>query len=138
MAFITPEFGPAMAEIVLGIGLCMVLVADLYISDRARDITYLHVLQPTLHDEGSKPLTDDERRTGKAPEVWESAARSGYPLLREAGAKLREQGVAFHDGSSTFATLEEQVYYDACHFRKPGHDVLADSVARALLDTLSE
>ena len=41
MAFITPEFGPAMAEIVLGIGLCVVLVADLYISDRARDVTYL-------------------------------------------------------------------------------------------------
>jgi NADH-quinone oxidoreductase subunit N len=41
MEFITPEFGLAMAEIVLGIGLCVVLVADLYISDRARDVTYL-------------------------------------------------------------------------------------------------
>jgi NADH-quinone oxidoreductase subunit N len=41
MAFVTPDLGPAMAEIVLGIGLCIVLVADLYISDRARDVTYL-------------------------------------------------------------------------------------------------
>ncbi len=30
-----------MAEIVLGIGLCVVLIADLYISDRSRDLTYL-------------------------------------------------------------------------------------------------
>ncbi|MDP7661579.1 MAG: NADH-quinone oxidoreductase subunit NuoN, partial [Gammaproteobacteria bacterium] len=30
-----------MAEIVLGIGLCVVLIADLYVSDRARDVTYL-------------------------------------------------------------------------------------------------
>ncbi len=30
-----------MAEIVLAIGLCVVLVADLYISDRGRDLTYL-------------------------------------------------------------------------------------------------
>jgi len=30
-----------MAEIVLGIGLCLVLVADLYIPERARDVTYL-------------------------------------------------------------------------------------------------
>ena len=41
MAFVTPELGPAMAEIVLAIGLCTVLIADLYISDRARDLTYL-------------------------------------------------------------------------------------------------
>jgi len=41
MTFLTPDLGPAMAEIVLGIGLCLVLVADLYIPDRARDVTYL-------------------------------------------------------------------------------------------------
>ncbi len=40
MAFVAPEFGPAMAEITLGIGLCVVLVADLFIPDRARDMTY--------------------------------------------------------------------------------------------------
>ena len=41
MAFVTPDFSPALAEIVLGFGLCLVLVADLYVSDRRRDLTYL-------------------------------------------------------------------------------------------------
>ncbi len=41
MTFVTPDFAPAMAEIVLAIGLCTVLIVDLYISDRARDFTYL-------------------------------------------------------------------------------------------------
>ena len=41
MAFISPDLSPAIAEIVLAIGLCVVLLADLFISDRQRDATYL-------------------------------------------------------------------------------------------------
>ncbi len=51
MVFEAPALGPAMAEIVLGIGLCIVLVADLFISDRSRDVTYaltMFVLAVTL------------------------------------------------------------------------------------------
>jgi NADH-quinone oxidoreductase subunit N len=41
MAFLIPDINPAMAEIVLGAGICIVLLADLFISDRWRDLTYL-------------------------------------------------------------------------------------------------
>ena len=41
MAFLTPDMNPAMAEIVLGAGICIVLLVDLFVSDRWRDITYL-------------------------------------------------------------------------------------------------
>jgi len=41
MTFLIPDLNPAMAEIVLGTGLCIVLLADLFISDRWRDVTYL-------------------------------------------------------------------------------------------------
>jgi NADH-quinone oxidoreductase subunit N len=41
MTFLTPDMHPAMAEIVLGAGICIVLLADLFISDRRRDLTYL-------------------------------------------------------------------------------------------------
>jgi NADH-quinone oxidoreductase subunit N len=44
MGFVTPEFGPAMAEIVLALGICVVLLADLFISDRYRGITLLLTL----------------------------------------------------------------------------------------------
>jgi NADH-quinone oxidoreductase subunit N len=41
MGFVTPEFGPAMAEIVLAMGICVVLLADLFLSHRVRGITLL-------------------------------------------------------------------------------------------------
>ena len=39
MGFVPPEFGPAMAEIILATGICLVLLADLFISDRYRRAT---------------------------------------------------------------------------------------------------
>ena len=41
MGFVPPEFGPAMAEIILATGICLVLLADLFISDSNRRYTLL-------------------------------------------------------------------------------------------------
>jgi NADH-quinone oxidoreductase subunit N len=41
MVFSIQDIAPAMAEIVLALGICVVLIADLFISDRWRDLTYL-------------------------------------------------------------------------------------------------
>jgi NADH-quinone oxidoreductase subunit N len=40
MAFVAPDLAPALPEIVLGLGICVVLLADLFIPERARDVTY--------------------------------------------------------------------------------------------------
>ena len=40
MPFVTPDFAPALAEITLLGVLCAVLVADLFVSDERRVITY--------------------------------------------------------------------------------------------------
>ncbi|HUR29374.1 MAG TPA: hypothetical protein VM509_14390, partial [Planctomycetota bacterium] len=42
-------------------------------------IRYVHLLQPTLHDEGSKPLTANERKNGAEPGSWALGAKLGYP-----------------------------------------------------------
>lgn len=101
-----------------------------------RGIPYVHVLQPTLHDEGSKPLTDEERASGTLVESMRLAVRDGYPLLRERGERLSAEGERFVDASRLFAEHEETLYYDACHFRAPGTDLLAAAAARALLEAL--
>jgi len=44
MGFVTPDLGPAMAEIVLAIGICVVLIVDLFVSDKQRDLTYLFAM----------------------------------------------------------------------------------------------
>jgi len=41
MAFLIPDINLAMTEIVLALGICLVLIVDLFVSDRWRDITYL-------------------------------------------------------------------------------------------------
>ena len=99
----------------------------------ARGIPYVHVLQPTLHDEGSKPLTDEERGSATLVESMRVAVRDGYPLLRERGFALAAEGERFVDASRLFAGVAETLYYDACHFRAPGTDMLAREAAHALL-----
>ena len=41
MGFVAPEFGPAMAEIVLATGICIVMLVDLFLAKRVRGITLL-------------------------------------------------------------------------------------------------
>lgn len=102
----------------------------------SRGIACAIVLQPTLHDEGAKPLTAREVEQGGAQEAWLRAARLGYPLLRAAGDELRAQGVPFFDASGAFRAHGEELYFDVCHFGEAGHRIFAREVARALLAQL--
>ena len=100
---------------------------------RARGIVYLHALQPTLLDEGSKPLTEEEQAyTDTYPSVVHGVRR-GYPLLRAAGERLREDGIAFVDTSDVFRDVRGTIYHDLCHFRRPGTEILGERLAHALL-----
>ncbi len=103
---------------------------------RARSIHYLHILQPTLHDDGSKPVTDEERSRGVALESWTKGAREGYPRLREAGLQLTARGVHFFDCSMVFKEVKETIYYDPCHFGGIGLEIFGRAVAQAYLDSL--
>ena len=39
-----PEFAPAFAEIFLAVGICVVLITDLFLPQARRDITYILAL----------------------------------------------------------------------------------------------
>lgn len=103
---------------------------------RAHGVPYLHVLQPTLHDAGSKPLTDEERANAKLPDTWERAIRAHYPRLRAEGQELAARGVAFADLSMLFREFAETTYYDGCHFRGKGLALFADRIVVELLGLL--
>jgi len=100
----------------------------------ARGVRYLHVLQPTLHDDGSKTLTPDERRSGATDPVVERGVRKGYPLLRAAIPRLSAAGVDVLDASRLFVEVKERIYYDSCHFNRPGTELLGAAIGRALVD----
>jgi len=104
----------------------------------ARGMSYLHVLQPTLHDKGSKPLTPQELASDNAHQSWIEAVGRGYPMLRAAGASLRAAQVNFLDASMIFKDTPQTLYFDACHFRAPGVVMLAEQVAARFLEVMRE
>lgn len=97
-------------------------------------IRYLHCLQPTLHDEGSKPATPEESKDGAEPAEWALGARLGYPKLRAQSASLSAAGVQFLDLSRAFEHVDERLYNDICHFSADGVHMLVEQVADALLE----
>lgn len=99
---------------------------------RARGIVYLHLLQPTLHDEGSKVLTDEEVEAGVGEGGLDPLVSRAYDRLREEGARLVEDGVPFVDTSRIFAEVEEPIYHDRTHFGKRGNRLLAERIAAEL------
>ena len=101
-----------------------------------RGIFYLHVLQPTLLDPGSKPLTERERTFLDVEEALVQGVRLGYPRLRAAAARLREHGIAFADASGVFRETPGEIYDDACHFQRPGTELLGEAVGAAFLREL--
>jgi hypothetical protein len=134
-----PEFGGTTEDAVrLGVEAWAEGSLDLHAMCSARGIPYLHVLQPTLHDEGSKPMTDAERFNARLKGLWLEGCRLGYPLLRSAAALLRAQGVSFLDATKVFAAVTETIYLDACHFDQRGNTLLAEAIAKALLDALPQ
>jgi hypothetical protein len=96
-------------------------------------IAYLHVLQPTLYDEGSKPLTKKEIEGAKAEPGWADGVPLVYPALREAGKRLSDRGVAFLDATGIFRDHPEDLYFDMCHFAERGNEILARAIAPELL-----
>ncbi len=103
-----------------------------------RGIRYLHVLQPTLHDPGSKPVSDEERKTGAIADEWRVGVERGYPMLRDEGAKLALAGEAFCDATRVFADVKETLYVDACHFNPRGNEILGEFIGKSFLAATPE
>ena len=102
-----------------------------------RGIAYLHVLQPTLRDDGSKPLTEKEVEGAGCDPAWLEGVRRLYPRLREGGARLAALGVPFLDATGTFRDVAEDLYVDVCHVNQRGNDLLADAIAPAALAAIA-
>ena len=103
---------------------------------RSRGIAYLHALQPTLFDAGSKPLSAEELALRPAGIGYRPAVEAGYPRMRERGRALRERGVAFLDASRAFERVERPLYFDECHFYDEGNELLVPILAGAFLASL--
>ena len=98
----------------------------------ARGIRYIHLLQPTLHDPGSKPISREEQEVGIGTGELNRDVVEGYPLLREGIARLRSEGVEAYDMTAAFSERVETLYVDSCHLNLPGNILLARAVVSAI------
>ena len=123
-------------EAVIGLGTTVWIESSLAIDAlcRARGVGYLHVLQSTINDEGSKPLSPEEQDLDRGPVAWTEGPRMGYARLRELGRELSERGVHFLDASGVFGETEATVYTDACHLNGAGNEILGAAIASAFLE----
>jgi hypothetical protein len=99
----------------------------------ANGIEYLHVLQPTLYDEGSKVLTPEEIERGKHSRAYREGVLSGYPLMRAHAGDFERAGVRFVDLSMLFEDVAETIYTDYCHFNELGTGMAGGRVLDELL-----
>jgi hypothetical protein len=101
-----------------------------------RGIPFIHVLQPTFHDEGSKPPTQEELDHSEIDPDWLEGVVHGYPRLRAAGERLQAAGVPFFDASRLFEEVQETLYYDNCHVVAAGSRMLGRYCARRALEVM--
>ncbi len=105
---------------------------------RARGIEYMHVLQPTLGDEGSKPRSTKEASIVPPSADWSDGPRAGYPLLRERSRELIARGLHFLDASRVFETVDREIYIDQCHFGPAGNELLGARIGPAFRQLLGD
>jgi len=100
------------------------------------DIRYYHFLQPNQYVEGSKPMSEEERKIAINPrQPYRHGVLVGYPMLRESGKELIAQGVDFNDLALIFSDVEEIVYRDdACHLNERGYAIIADRIGKTILE----
>ena len=99
-----------------------------------RGISYLHVLQPTLHDKGFKPLTTKEIEGGGGPVGLDRRRRGGLP---EAARRRAAARGSRHALSRRHELVPRSPRGHLLRRRLPrepsGNDILADAVASAML-----
>jgi hypothetical protein len=100
----------------------------------ASGTAYCHFLQPNQYVPESKPMGASERAVAyNADHVYRAPVEQGYPQLQAEGSRLASQGVAFHDLTSLFATIQEPLYVDdCCHVNATGSTIMGEAIGKAL------
>jgi hypothetical protein len=101
---------------------------------------YVHCLQPNQYDPGAKPFSPEERANAyNSQSRYRPAIEACYPRLRAAGARLQTEGIRFHDLSRLFEGRSETLFSDdCCHLNQAANDLLARSIAAAILEALPD
>lgn len=104
----------------------------------ANNTKYLHVLQPNQYVEGSKVLSENEKKVAYKESPWSNIATNAYKLLIGAGNELNlvvngSAPLLFRDMTMVFKEVEEDLYFDdCCHFNARGNEILSQQIAQVI------
>jgi hypothetical protein len=103
---------------------------------RTNGIDYFHFLQPNQYVEGSKPMTEEERKAGwRDGHAYKTGVEKGYPYLIATGRELAEEGVPFHDLTMMFAENDAVLYRDTCcHLNETGYNLVVDRIVSVITE----
>lgn len=106
----------------------------------SRGILYLHILQPNQYY-SERVFGEEEARIAlstRKKHGWRQA-EGGYPYLLNKKDLLTSRGVHFFNGVPIFDQEPRAVYKDnCCHYNQLGNEILADFVAKAILEVVEE
>ena len=104
----------------------------------AKGIRYFHFLQPNQYIDGTKPMSDEERRVAiNEAHPYAKSVRSGYPELRARGRELIQRGVNFVDLTGLYANTRDVVYRDnCCHVNPTGQRLVIEAIAHTIISSL--
>lgn len=94
---------------------------------------YHHFLQPNQYIDGSKPLSEQERRLAFVDGPFRRDVGRGYPKLIAQGEHLRRRGVSFHSLVRIFAQRQQTLYVDTCcHLNADGYRLMAREIVERI------
>jgi hypothetical protein len=104
----------------------------------AKDIMYIHVLQPNQYYSKKSFSAEEAKIALFANHPYRPGAELGYPKLLTAADKLVHHQVKFYNALSIFDDHPEIIYKDnCCHFKRRGYVMIADYIAAAILDEMN-
>lgn len=100
---------------------------------RFSDAKFLLCLQPNLHENIGKPLTEEEQKFKRKGSIYQEWVEKNYSHFATAGTALRDEGIAFFDLRKLYDGVTSTVYRDeCCHFNQNGSDLLAARIAELI------
>jgi hypothetical protein len=101
----------------------------------ARGIPYFHVLQPNQYFTTRSFSAEEAKVARSDASPFKKGAESGYPLLVAKSEELKSR-VNFLNATGIFDRESAAVYMDdCCHYTLRGNQLLADAIARQILDS---
>jgi hypothetical protein len=105
----------------------------------ARGGLYVHVLQPNQYYGTRRHLPEEMAVALNAGSPFKPKVEAGYPALVAAGPRLSSAGVNFLDATRVFDQIAAPVYMDdCCHYTLEGNQVLAEFIARAIVERAAQ